>query len=76
MIRYGPFLAFLDPYETEAQLLERLRHVSHDAFLKERHALDTSLLREQKRHRFVYHRQDYLADLENRWAHAVDTRDS
>lgn len=73
MIRYGSFLAFLDPDESEAQLLERLSNVSQDAFLKERLALDTSLLREQKRHRFVYHRKDYLADLENRWAQAVDT---
>jgi hypothetical protein len=76
MIRYGAFLAFLDPHEDEAQLLERLRHVAQDAFLQERQALDTSLLREQKRHRFVYHRQDYLTDLENRWTQAVDSRES
>lgn len=76
MIRYGPFLAFLDHQETEAQLLERLAYVSHEAFLQERQALETSLLREQKRHRFLYHRQDYLAELEQQWANVIDTRDS
>lgn len=76
MIRYGSFLAFLDPQESEAQLLERLQHVSHEAFLHERRTLTTSLLREQKHHRFTYHRQDYLAELEQRWAHVVDTRGS
>lgn len=76
MIRYGAFLAFLDPHESEAQLLERLASVSHDAFLRERQALDASLLHEQKRHRFLYHRQTYLADLEQQWANAVNTRDS
>lgn len=76
MIRYGPFLAFLDQQETEAQLLERLVHVSHEAFLHERQALETSLLHEQKRHRFLYHRQDYLADLEQQWANIVNTQES
>lgn len=76
IIRYGAFLAFLDPQENEAQLLQRLSNVSHEAFLQERLTLDTTLLREQKRHRFVYHRKDYLDDLEHRWRQAVDTRDS
>jgi hypothetical protein len=71
LIRYGAFLAFLDYQESEAQLLERLLDVSQDEFLKERHSLDMTLLREQKRHRFVHHRQDFLADLEQRWQQAV-----
>ncbi len=71
MIRYGAFLAFLDQQENEAQLLERLLDVSQHDFLNARQTLDSTLLREQKRHRFVYHRQDYLADLEDRWAQAV-----
>lgn len=73
ILRYGAFLAFLDPQENEALLLERLLAVSHEAFLQERQTLDATLLREQKRHRFVYHRHDYLADLEQRWALAVDS---
>lgn len=73
MIRYGAFLAFLDHQETEAQLLARLAIVSHDAFLRERQILQTALLREQKRHRFVHHRQTYLTDLENRWTQVVHT---
>lgn len=73
LIRYGDFLAFLDPKESEAQLLERLLDVSHDEFLQERKSLDLTLLREQKRHRFVHHRQDFLADLEQRWEQALFT---
>ena len=71
MIRYGDFLAFLDQQENEAQLLERLLDVSQHDFLNARQTLDSTLLREQKRHRFVYHRQVYLADLEDRWAQAL-----
>jgi hypothetical protein len=49
-----------------------LQQVSHDDFLRERRALDTTLLRQQKRHRFRHHKADYLRQLEARWAAAVD----
>lgn len=72
IIRYGPYVACVDYRESADELLARLQQVSHDDFLRERRALDTALLREQKRHRFRHHKADYLRELEARWAAAVD----
>jgi hypothetical protein len=71
IIRYGAYAAFVDYQETEPELLARLQLVTQADFLKERHDLDLTLLREQKIHRFTHHRQTYLAELEERWAAAV-----
>lgn len=72
LIRYGRHAACVDYRESVDDLLARLRQVSHDDFLRERQALDTALLREQKRHRFRHHQDDYLRELEERWAIAVE----
>jgi len=72
LIRYGRYAACVDYRESVDDLLTRLRQVSHDDFLHERRALDTALLREQKRHRFRHHQADYLCELEERWATAVE----
>ena len=72
IIRYGPYVACVDYRESADELLARLQQVSHDDFLRERRALDTALLREQKRHRFRHHKADYLRALEARWTAAVD----
>jgi hypothetical protein len=71
LIRYGRYAAFVDYQESVDDLLARLRLVNHDDFLRERRALETALLREQKRHRFRHHQADYLKELEQRWAEAV-----
>jgi hypothetical protein len=71
LIRYGRYAACVDYRENVDDLLARLRQVSHDDFLRERRALDTALLREQKRHRFRHHQPAYLRELEERWAAAV-----
>lgn len=72
IIRYGRFVTCVDHQESLDQLLTRLQQVSHDDFLRERQALNTALLREQKRHRFYHHRTAYLGQLEKRWAAAVE----
>ena len=73
IIRYGPYLTCIDLQENLTDLLARLQHVSQDDFLRERQILGAILLREQKRHRFRYHRTTYLAELEARWAAAIET---
>jgi len=72
IIRYGRYAACVDYRESVDELLARLQQVSHDDFLRERRALDTALLREQKRYRFRHHQADYLRELEERWATAVE----
>lgn len=72
LIRYGCYAACVDYRESVDDLLDRLQQVSHEDFLRERRALDTALLREQKRHRFRHHQPAYLHQLEERWAAAVD----
>ena len=72
IIRYGRYAACIDYQESVDTLLARLRQVSQDDFLRERRALDTALLREQKRHRFRHHQADYLRELEARWVAASE----
>jgi hypothetical protein len=72
IIRYGRYAACVDYQESLDELLTRLRQVSQDDFIRERRALDGALLREQKRHRFRHHQPDYLRELEERWADAVE----
>jgi hypothetical protein len=72
IIRYGRYAACVDYRESVDDLLVRLRQVSHKNLLRERRALDTALLREQKRHRFRHHQPAYLHELEERWAVAID----
>lgn len=72
LIRYGRYAACVDYRESVDDLLARLRLVSQDDFLRERQALDTALLREQKRYRFRHHQAAYLRELEERWATAVE----
>lgn len=68
IIRYGRYAACVDYQESLVALLQRLRQVTQEAFLCERRALDTALLREQKRYRFRHHQAAYLHELEARWA--------
>jgi hypothetical protein len=72
IIRYGRYAAYVDYQESLDELLSRLRQVSQDDFIRERRALDVALLREQKRHRFRHHQPDYLRELEERWADAIE----
>jgi len=72
LLRYGHCAAFVDYREGAEELLARLRQVSQEDFQRERQALSEVLLREQKQHRFRHHQQDYLQELEERWAKAVD----
>jgi hypothetical protein len=72
IVRYGSHLAFVDYQEGLEGLLDRLKKVSQDDFLRERRSLDITLLREQKRHRFRYHREQLLKGLETRWETAIN----
>jgi len=71
VIHYGACAALVDHKESLDELLVRLEEVEQEEFLKERKRLNLTLLDEAKIHRFRYHREDYLTDLENRWAVAV-----
>jgi hypothetical protein len=72
IIRYGRYAACIDYQESVDELLLRLQQVSQDDFLRERRALDTALLREQKRYQFRHHQDEYLRKLEERWVAAVE----
>ena len=52
LIRYGRNVTGVDYRESLDALLERLAQVNQDDFQRERQAMDTALLQEQKRHRF------------------------
>ena len=67
IIRYGSFAAFVDYAEGEEELLNRLAQVSQADFLKERKALNMIVVKEQKIHRFRFHRQAFLRSLVTRW---------
>jgi hypothetical protein len=71
IIRYGAYVALIDPSESLDELLARMDEVDQEEFLKERKRLNLTLLDEAKIHRFRYHRADYLAELEARWEAAV-----
>jgi hypothetical protein len=71
IIRYGAYVALIDPSESLDELLARMDEVDQEEFLKERKRLNLILLDEAKIYRFRYHRADYLAELEARWEAAV-----
>jgi hypothetical protein len=76
ILRYGAYAALIDETESQDDLLVRLEQVDQEEFLKERKRLNLSLLQEQKLYRFRFQRADYLAELEARWAAAVDQTNS
>lgn len=70
LLRYGMYVAFVDYAEDEFHLQNRLAQVAQADFLKERELLNRIIVKEQKVHRFQFHRQAFLADLESRWEKA------
>jgi hypothetical protein len=73
ILRYGSFAAFVDYAEGEEGLRNRLAQVSQADFLKERSSLNMVIVKEQKIHRFRYHRQAFLQNLETRWEKTLST---
>jgi hypothetical protein len=71
VIRYGAYVALIDPSESLDELLARMDEVDQEEFLKERKRLKLTMLEEAQIHRFRYHREKYLAELEARWEAAV-----
>ena len=71
VIRYGAYVALIDPAESLDELLARMAEVDQEDFLKERKRLSLTLLDEVKIYRFQHHREEYLAELEARWEAAV-----
>lgn len=71
VFRYGAYAALVDDTESLDELLTRLEEVEQEEFLKERKHLNLTLLDEAQVHRFRFHREEYLTDLENRWEAAV-----
>jgi hypothetical protein len=72
LIRYGRYVACVDYRESPEALLARLSQVTQDDFQRARQGMESTLLRERKRHRFRHHQADYLAGLESQWAAAVE----
>lgn len=71
IIRYGAYAALIDPSESLDELLARMDDVDQEEFLKERKRMKLTLLEEAQIHRFRYHREEYLAELEARWEAAI-----
>jgi hypothetical protein len=71
VIRYGSYVALIDPAESQDELLARMAEVDQEEFLKERKQLNLTILEEAKIHRFQCHREKYLAELEARWDAAI-----
>jgi hypothetical protein len=71
VLRYGPYAAFVDEDESHRQLLTRLQQGPEEAFVKERAALQVVEARLQWQHRFHYHREALLRQLEQRWEEAL-----
>jgi hypothetical protein len=71
MLRYGPFAAFVDHAESFADLLKRLRQVSHADFVQAHAELWKVETRLKKLYRFRHHPDEFYQDLEVRWEKAV-----
>lgn len=71
IIRYGAYATLVDPSESLDELLARMDEVDQEEFWKERKRLNLTLLEEAKFHRFRYHREKFLAELEARWEAAL-----
>jgi hypothetical protein len=76
ILRYGSFAAFVDYAENEKELHNRLALVSQTNFLKQRSTMNMIIVKEQKIHRFRFHRQAFLSELEIRWDKSVDAQTS
>jgi hypothetical protein len=66
LVRYGSYIAVVDPDEPFDQLLGRLSLVSYANYRRERQNLKLTLSRICKEYRFQHHTREYLANLEQR----------
>jgi len=71
ILRYGPFVAFIDYAESFDDLLARLRQVKPEDFKQARQVLQKVETRLKKLYRFRHHPDDYYHDLETQWGKAV-----
>jgi len=67
IVRYGRYVAFLDPQESQTGLLERLSQVPYEDFVREREQLNMMLEGTAKRYRFRHRQGVFLEQLEDRW---------
>lgn len=73
VLRYGAYAAFVDPSETKADLLNRLRHIDRAAYQQERQQLQLILDERREYHRFHHKLDIVVKELENEWQIAVET---
>jgi hypothetical protein len=71
VLRYGPYAAYLDPRESLADLLARLRQVSSIALAQARRQVREHQRRLMQPYRFRRDPTRYLDELETRWASAI-----
>ena len=70
LVRYGSYLAF-DQGESEASVLSRLRTVDQASVHSQRLAMQHRAERRRVMWRFRHHRDDFCADLTQRWDHVA-----
>ena len=73
VLRYGAYAAFVDPCETKADLLNRLRHVDRAVYQQERQQLQLILDEQREYYRFHHKLDIVVKELENEWQIAVET---
>jgi hypothetical protein len=77
ILRYGRSVAYFDWWQQDAarqaQLIEQTAHLDRVQWRQMRHEASVAQSEQLKRFRFRHKRGQYLASLEDRWAHAVPT---
>jgi hypothetical protein len=71
VLRYGPYAAYLDPRESFADLLARLRQVDANAFAQAQRQIRDHQARLHQPYRFRRDPTRYLKELETRWVDAI-----
>jgi hypothetical protein len=71
ILRYGAYVAFVDPAETKTDLLHRLRYVDRAAYQRERQQLHHILAERRDYYRFCHKLDAVVKELEDEWLLAV-----
>jgi hypothetical protein len=71
VLRYGPYAAYLDPRESQGDLLARFRQVNPVALAQARHQVREHQAHSYQPYRFRRHPTHYLKELELRWVSAI-----
>jgi len=73
VLRYGTYAAFVDPAESKAELLHRLRQVDRTIYQQERQQLQLILDERRGYYQFRHKLDIVVKELETEWQTAVET---